>query len=275
MNRIPGKAALAAAALLILASCSGKEPGAPVSRGPAGSETPARSETAVPPPEAPGRSSAADLPGNAGGGDRPNAPPQIRSVKFVPATFRPGDTLGIEVTGSDPDGDDVTFGYAWKKNGLPAGEESRIGGALKRGDRIAVSITPFDGKARGESLTLEREVRNVPPSIEGVENPLLTGDLYTCRIAASDADGDPLAYALKEAPPGMSIEKATGTIRWEISPEVRGRVPAVVAVTDGNGGEATYYMVVTIGEETPGAEEPEKDGVSGETRQAAPASRQQ
>ena len=205
---------------------------------------------------------------------RPNAPPQIRSVKFVPETFRPGDTLGVEVTGSDPDGDEVTFEFAWKKNGLPAGRGSRIEGAMKRGDRIAVAITPFDGEVRGESLTLEREVRNVPPSIEGVENPLLTGDLYTCRIVAKDADGDPLAYALKNAPPGMFIEAATGTIRWEIPPEVRGKVPAAVAVTDGNGGEATYYMVVTIREETPVPEQPGQDRVSGETRQAVPSDQQ-
>lgn len=189
------------------------------------------------------------FPGDAVRNTRTNAPPEIQSVKFVPEIFRPGDALGVEVSGSDPDGDEVTFEFAWEKNGTPAGRGSRIEGALKRKDAISVTITPFDGKVRGRSLTLRREIRNVPPSIKGVENPLLAGNLYSCRILATDGDGDSLTYALKDAPPAMSIEAATGTIRWEIPPEFRGKVPVTVAVSDGNGGEASYALVVTIREE--------------------------
>ena len=260
--------------MLILASCSGGRVDPPGSRVPGEQGTSSHRETEV--PQAPsGGSPAADLPGNAGGSVRSNAPPQIRSVRFVPGTSRPGDTLRVEVTGSDPDGDEVTFEFAWEKNGVPAGIGSRIEGALKRGDKIAVAITPFDGKIQGESLTLQREVRNVPPLIHGVGNPLLAGDRYTCRILAEDPDGDPLTYALKDAPPGMSIEAATGAIRWEIPPEIRGRVPAAVAVSDGNGGEATYYMVVTIQEEIPAPEQPGQDRVSEEALAATPAGQQE
>ncbi|HBX43181.1 MAG TPA: hypothetical protein DEH27_05045 [Deltaproteobacteria bacterium] len=195
------------------------------------------------------------LPGNAGRIIRANAPPEIRSVKFVPEIFRPGDSLGVEVSGSDPDGDEVTFEYAWEKNGTPAGSGSRIEGALQRKDAIAVTITPFDGEVRGRPLTLRREIRNVPPSIEGVKDARLEGDLYSCSILATDGDGDPLTYALKESPPGMSIETPTGTIRWEIPPAVTGKVPVTVVVSDGNGGEASYSMAVTIQEAAPSTQQ--------------------
>ena len=191
------------------------------------------------------------FPGDAGRKTRTNAPPELQSVKFIPEIFRPGDSLGVEVSGSDPDGDEVTFEYAWEKNGVSAGKGSRIEGVLKRKDAIAVTITPFDGEVRGRSLTLRREIRNVPPLIGGVKDARMVGDLYSCRIVATDGDGDSLTYALKDAPPGMSIEAATGTIRWEIPPAVSGKVPVTVAVSDGNGGEASYHIAVTIREAAP------------------------
>ena len=214
------------------------------------------------------------LPGTAGREIRANAPPEIRSVKFVPEIFRPGDSLGIEVSGSDPDGDEVTFEYAWEKNGAPAGRGSRIEGSLKRKDEFAVTITPFDGEVQGKPLTLRREIRNVPPSIEGVKDARLEGDLYSCAILATDGDGDPLAYSLKDAPPGMSMEATTGTIRWKIPPEVRGQVPVTVAVSDGNGGEASYAMVVTIREETTAPPLSRQDRAPGEARETDPADQQ-
>ena len=186
-----------------------------------------------------------------------NGPPEIRSVKFVPEVFRPGDSLGAEVTGADPDRDPVTIEYFWERNGKPAGTGSRLEGPLKRGDAITLTATPFDGESRGRSVTLRREIRNVPPSIEGARNAHLEGNIYTCRIQATDSDGDPLAFSLRDAPAGMSIDKASGIIRWDVPPEVRGNVPVTVAVTDGNGGEASYGMILTIGKE-PEKERPEE-----------------
>ena len=259
--------ALFAVPLLLLASCSGEKKNPVVSRITAEEEGPARKEATV--PSAPGEGQSVKiLPANAARGARSNAPPEIRSVKFVPEVFRPGDSLGVEVSGSDPDGDEVTFEYAWEKNGASAGRGSRIEGALKRKDAIAVTINPFDGEVRGRSLTLRREIRNVPPSIEGVRDARLVGDSYSCRIFAVDADGDPLTYALKDAPPGMSIAAATGLIRWEIPPGVRGKVPVTVSVSDGSGGSASYAMVVTIREET-APDELQPDREAGEPRKGA------
>lgn len=178
-----------------------------------------------------------------------NRPPEILSARLVPEVVRPGDSLGVDASGSDPDGDEVTFEYAWKKNGVPAGTGSRLGGTLKRNDRFSVTITPFDGTARGRSVTLEREVRNYPPSIDGVADARLVEQMYTCKVQAKDGDGDPLTYELRESPPGMTIDPATGAIRWKVPLDTRGKVPVTVSVSDGKGGDSSYAMFVTIREE--------------------------
>jgi hypothetical protein len=267
-----GRTVFLAVPLILLTSCSGEKAKLPVLQVPAEEERPAHRAATVPSAPVEGQS-VKILPPDAAGDTRSNAPPEIRSVKFVPEVFRPGDSLGVEVSGSDPDSDEVTFEYAWEKNGLPAGKGSRVEGALRRNDEIAVTITPFDGKVRGRPLTLRRKVRNVPPSIEGAREARMVGDVYSCRILAKDGDGDPLTYVLKKAPKGMSIQGSTGTIRWEVPAEVEGKVPVTVSVADGNGGEATYAMVVTIQKET-APQEPLQDRKYREDRGGASSGQQ-
>lgn len=178
-----------------------------------------------------------------------NGPPEIRSVRIVPEIIRPGDSIAVEVSGSDPDGDEVAFEYRWEKNGQPAGTGSRLEGTLRRGDAISVRITPFDGEARGNFLIVRREVLNFPPEIRGVIGARMADGLYTCRVEATDGDDDPLTYTLAKAPPEMTIDTATGAIRWSVPDRFHGEVPVTVSITDGHGGEASYPMVLTIQEE--------------------------
>ncbi len=180
-----------------------------------------------------------------------NAPPEIRSVRIVPDAIRPGDSIGVEVAGNDPDGDNVTFEYRWEKNGQPAGTGSRMEGTLRRNDVVSVWITPFDGEERGTYLVVRREVKNYPPAIAGTFDARLEHGVYTCRIGATDGDGDPLTFTLGKAPPGMTIDPGTGTIRWGVPDGFTGKAPVTVSVTDGQGGEASYAMVVAIREEPP------------------------
>lgn len=181
-----------------------------------------------------------------------NSPPVIRSVRIVPETIRPGDSIGVEVTGEDPDGDEVTFRMDWEKNGRPAGTESKMEGTLHRGDAFSVRITPFDGESAGDFLVVRREVNNYPPSIEGVFDARLSDGVYTCEIVATDGDDDPLTYALVEAPPGMRIDPGKGTIRWAVPDRFFGRVPVAVSVVDGHGGEASYPWTLDIQGESSG-----------------------
>jgi len=183
-----------------------------------------------------------------------NSPPEIRGVRFVPGDGRSGNTLGVEAEGFDADGDAVQFEIAWSKNMESAGTGNRLTAPVKRGDKVIVTITPFDGKDRGKSATLSREILNTPPAIEGQEQFQVSDNAVTFLVRASDADGDPLTYSLKEAPAGMSIDRKTGWVRWVTSPGTTGKVPFTVIVSDGSGGESTARFTVTVAEQpSPGA----------------------
>ena len=172
-----------------------------------------------------------------------NAAPEISKVAIMPEIFKPGDTLSVEVSGSDIDGDDVSSFYEWIKNGEPAGTEKKIAGTLRRGDKVSVKITPFDGEVYGSPVILKREIRNLPPMISEDRKFIVKGDLYTYQVKAVDPDGDTLSYALKSAPQGMAIDQATGLIRWNIPASFEGKVSFAVSVSDGNGGEAKQDLV--------------------------------
>ena len=77
----------------------------------------------------------------------------------MPEVFKAGDALYIEASGSDIDGDAVTIIYEWIKNREPAGSSKQIGIPIKRGDKISVKITPFDGEAYGKPIVLNREIK--------------------------------------------------------------------------------------------------------------------
>ena len=174
-----------------------------------------------------------------------NTPPELTKVKIMPEIFKPGHTLYIEASASDVDGDSVTILYEWSKNGESAGSENKITVPLKRGDRISVKITPFDGEIYGGSITLNREIGNLPPMIIDNKDVSFEQDVFTYQVKATDPDGDSLAYSLKTAPSGMSID-AKGLIRWKVPLDFKGKASVAASVTDGHGGEATQNFVLEI-----------------------------
>ena len=248
MRASPGGIRILLASLFLLAGCSGDrkppEHPSPAPLDNASSPTAPR-VAAAPAGEGVLPSSSADV---------RNSPPEIRGVRFVPGDAKTGTGLGVEADGFDADGDAVRFEIAWRRNGEPAGNGNRMEGPLKRGDRVVMTITPFDGIAHGKGAELSREIRNTPPVIKGQEGFQVTDNLVTFRVQASDPDGDPILFALKDAPSGMRIGRSNGQVRWETVPGTTGKIPFTVTVSDGSGGEATARFSVTIAEEpVPGA----------------------
>ena len=175
-----------------------------------------------------------------------NSLPEISYIKLLPEVFKPGDTLSVEVSGSDVDGDEVTIAYEWTKNGEPAGNSKRIEVPLKRWDKVSVKITPFDGEAYGRPIVLNKEIMNLPPMINEDKTFHFDGTVYTYQVKATDPDGDLLAYSLKSAPQGMTINPSTGLIQWHVPPDFKGKSPITVSVTDGHGGEAIQSLTLEI-----------------------------
>ncbi len=175
-----------------------------------------------------------------------NSPPELSKVKILPEVFKPGDVLNVEVTGSDPDGDEVTFLYEWTKNGEPAGNGKQIEGTLKRGDTVSIRVTPFDGEDYGNPVFLQREIQNMPPMIAEDTAFNFDGMIYTHQVKATDPDGDPLSYSLKSSTEGVSIDSQTGLVTWNVPPDFTGKIQITVSVSDGNGGEMTRDLTMTV-----------------------------
>jgi len=175
-----------------------------------------------------------------------NSPPDISRVKIMPEVFKPGDTLSVDASGTDIDGDEVTLSYEWTKNGEPAGSSRQIQLSLKRGDKLSVKITPFDGTAYGRSGVLNREIVNLPPMITDNRKYLFDGKRYSQQINATDPDGDSLTYSLKRALSGMRIDSSTGLITWDVPSDFTGKASFTVAVADGHGGEVTQDLTLEI-----------------------------
>ncbi|MCX5718780.1 MAG: Ig-like domain-containing protein [Nitrospirae bacterium] len=176
-----------------------------------------------------------------------NTSPEVNKVRILPeVVWKPGDSLSVEVSGTDIDGDEVTISYEWTKNGEPAGNGKRIEVPLKRGDKVSVKITPFDGEVYGRSVILHREIRNLPPMIIDDKKFNFDGKVYSYQVKATDPDGDPLTYSLKTAPAGMTIEQLTGLIRWNVPPDFKGKTTFTVFVNDGHGGEAMQSLTFAI-----------------------------
>jgi hypothetical protein len=163
----------------------------------------------------------------------------------MPEVFKMGDRLYIDASASDADEDPVVILYEWTKNGEPAGNTKEIGAQIKRGDKISVKITPFDGEAYGKPITLRREIGNMPPMIAEDKKHIFDGKVWTYQIKASDPDGDEITYALKTAPSGMTID-ASGLIKWNVPQDSKGKAPVTVSVSDNHGGETTASFSVEI-----------------------------
>jgi hypothetical protein len=175
-----------------------------------------------------------------------NTPPEISSVKLLPEIIKPGDTMGIEAVGNDIDGDDVTMQYEWTRNGQPAGSGQSIDGVLTRGDKIEVRVTPYDGEAYGQSVTLNREVRNWPPVIIKHNEFKFADNVYTYQVKATDPDGDELTFSLASEQAGVKINPTTGLLTWAVPADFKGKKSVTIVVNDGHGGLADYGLNLTV-----------------------------
>lgn len=148
-----------------------------------------------------------------------NIPPEVLSIKLTPKLVYPGTMIKAEIEGKDADDDPVTFNREWKKNDeVLAGEtmDDLDTKGFKKGELITLYVTPFDGKEKGKrkwSPTIM--IANRPPEITS-SPPTAVANRYTYEVRASDPDGDKLTYSLEGAPPGMTIDPATGRIEWNV-----------------------------------------------------------
>jgi len=143
-------------------------------------------------------------------------------------------------------GGEIIYKFDWSLNGQPAGEGSDSLGGFKRGDRVAVKITPYQGEKSGSSRVLEFIVNNTPPRFAESQDMKFDGKTFSYQVKATDQDSDALSYTLEEAPEGMAIDPQTGAIRWQLKESDYGARTIKVKVNDGKGGTATESIKLDL-----------------------------
>lgn len=179
-----------------------------------------------------------------------NTPPKILELPFSPVDFFHGVDITVTSRVEDQDGDPVSFAYLWSINDeeIPWVSGATLSGdRFRRGDRLVLQVTPFDGEEHGEAfLSRAVVVPNAPPDIVSIPPASFESRIYRYQVKARDPDGDSLTFVLANAPEGMSINKMTGEIVWEIGEGQAGEHRVRIEALDEAGDKAFQEYTVTI-----------------------------
>ena len=179
-----------------------------------------------------------------------NFPPVLQEVRIEPKMAYANDRLTVYIKSDDIDGDSVYCAYQWTKNGEVLTEERAEvleKGQFKKGDSIAVNVTPDDKESQGVSKKSEPiTILNSPPMITSSPPTSVEGNDYIYQMQAYDPDNDPISFSLKSAPKGMEINEEIGMIRWNIQRNDKGTHPIEIEVSDQEGAKSFQRFVLNV-----------------------------
>ncbi len=144
------------------------------------------------------------------------------------------------------DGRDIVYKYDWTLNGQAAGDGSDRLSGFKRGDRVGVKITPFDGDKAGQARFLDFLINNTVPRIAESKQGSFDGKTFTYQVKGTDPDGDPIKYSLEDAPAGMTIDPNTGAVSWQLKEDDYGERTFKVKLSDGKSGVTVHTVKVDL-----------------------------
>jgi hypothetical protein len=174
----------------------------------------------------------------------------IEEVWIEPQLAYVTDRLKTRLKSFDSDGDFIYFTYRWEKNGVILDEEREDfleRGRFKKGDSIAVIVTPDDRETLGTPKKSEPLIiSNGPPLILSSPPTSIEKTTYIYQVRANDPDDDPITFTLKSGPKGMEIDKKTGFIKWEIRKEDVGTHSIEIEASDDAGAKSTQRYSLTI-----------------------------
>jgi RHS repeat-associated protein len=179
-----------------------------------------------------------------------NRPPNITSNPPGAATV--GRLYAYNLAGSDPDGDPI----GWSLDTAPAGMsvDAELGTLrwTPTADQLggqSVVVRADDGRGgwATQSFTITVRAVNLPPGITSTPpTTAAVGQAYAYAVGANDPDGDPLTFSLTTAPTGMTVDAASGLIRWTPTSGQTGSRAVTVHVEDGQGGFADQSFTVVV-----------------------------
>jgi PKD repeat protein len=173
-----------------------------------------------------------------------NRPPVLTPIGSQ--TVNEGQLLEITITGSDPDGDAVTY----SATGLPSGATfanrtfSWTPDYTQEGN-YDVTFTVSDGSLSvSEIVTITVGNVNRPPVLTPIGNRTINeGQLLEITITGSDPDGDALTYSTSVLPSGATF--ANRIFSWTPGYDQAGDYQVTFNVSDGELG-ASETIVITV-----------------------------
>jgi len=153
-----------------------------------------------------------------------------------------GENLSFTVSGSDPDGDSLTY----SASNLPQGASfdstiktfSWTPTYQQAGIYNNVHFEVSDGTATdSEDITITVNNLNRPPILEAIGNKSVNeGQNLSFTVSGSDPDGDNLTYSASNLPQGAGFDSVTRTFNWTPTYNQAGIYPNVhFEVSDGTG----------------------------------------
>ncbi len=150
-----------------------------------------------------------------------NTPPVVRRISITPNAATSSDALLAEARLYDRDSDQLSVIYEWLVDDETI--VGQIGPSLtsrhfRRGSRVQVAATPFDGTDQGNTKRSNvLIILNSAPRIISDPPERAEGGVYRYAVRAEDPDGDPLRFSLGGQPPtGMEIDGKTGVVTWQV-----------------------------------------------------------
>jgi hypothetical protein len=185
-----------------------------------------------------------------------NGGPSAPGVSLVPASPYTDDdlTVSIDTAAVDPDGDPVSYSYAWSVDGV-ASAASTTGNlpasATTRGEVWTVAVTASDGLTSSTAGVASVTIANSAPvaSVSLTPSAPTRNSTLSCAGSASDADADSLVTSFAWTVDGSAVaattsSAATSTLAGAFDADQT--VSCTVTVTDTTGATGSATASLTI-----------------------------
>jgi hypothetical protein len=187
-----------------------------------------------------------------------NAPPVIEGITLVPPHPTVESEITARISGSDKDGDPITFKIQWFVNGKVIGEGlTLISDNIKKGDTIYAEVSPFDGAAWGSSMkSNEVTVGNVPPRILSLisqpESLFATTPRVELRAVFEDPDDDPVSLVVYWHVNNRAIQDTSSILVLEkLKPKKHDRITGTVFASDNTSRSEPFTLNLVISNSAP------------------------
>lgn len=179
-----------------------------------------------------------------------NDAPRITSIPGIDVTI--GSEYRYDVDATDIDGDVLAYVLVRSPPGMVIDQATGVIRWMPPADEaypVEVIVDAIDpaGLFAKQRFLLAPTMQNRPPVFQTTPQRVAqVGTAYVYDATATDPDGDPVSYALSDAPSGMTVSAASGAITWTPLPAQAGTRTAILYARDGRGGEATQQIAIEV-----------------------------